>query len=358
MAVRYVKSCKGSIYRLPDKKTGSILILVLWSLCLLSAFAVILGYQVRQKAVLIKHMDERSRLHFLAEAGIKKAISELKKDPAEDTYDTLADIWSSNPAAFKDINIGGGTVNICYNHINEQAGAQETRYGLVDEESKVYINNITDENRPEILQVLERLFTYVLNYNEMEAQELAACIVDWRDSDNILAWFSAGAENQYYNYLEYSYSAKNAKIEIPDELLLVKGMNEDIFKRIRNYITIYGNGKVNANTASKAVLLALGLNEGTAGKVIAFRAGDDGLEGTSDDNFFDTSSNIVPKLSAFTHLSAEEVAQLSNVAGKYLGTKSGNFFCRCLVKLNNSRDTVEMYSVINRNGKILYWREP
>ena len=336
---------------------GSILMVVLWSLCLLSAFAVILGYEVRQKVSLVKHLDERDRCRLIAEAGVRKAISELKEEQVK-SYDALNDKWSNNPAVFKNIGVGGGTANICYNYIDTQTGNLEVRYGLVDEESKININNITDENKADMLLVLQRLFMLVFGYNEAQAQELAACIIDWRDADSNLSIPFGSAEDPYYTGLTYPYKAKNAAFEVLEELLLVKDMDENIFGKIRNYVTIYGDGKVNVNTASKIVLSALGLSEDIINKIIAFRAGDDGITGTADDNVFNQSSNIVPQLSQFGHLSSAEIAQLSDVANRYLGTKSGNFSVGCQVKLNNSRNVSQINCVINRKGIILYWREP
>ncbi len=336
---------------------GSILMVVLWSLCLLAAFAVILGSEVRQRASLIKRLDERDRYHLIAEAGVRKAISELKKEQVK-SYDALNDKWSNNAAAFKDIGVGSGTANICYNYIDTKTGNPEVRYGLVDEESKININKITDANKADMLLVLQRLFMFALDYDEAQAQELAACIVDWRDADSDLSIAFGSAEDSYYLSLPYPYKAKNSALEVLEELLLVKDVDENIFGKIRNYVTIYGDGRVNVNTASKIVLSALGLNEDIVSKIIAFRAGDDGITGTADDNVFNQPSSIVPQLSQFGHLSPTEIAQLSAIANQYLGTKSGNFSAVCQVKLNNSRNTSQIYSVINRKGIILYWREP
>lgn len=129
---------------------ASILILALWSLCLLATFAVILGFEVRQKLTLVNRLDERDRLHFIAEAGIKKAISQIKEEPEKD-YDVLKDDWSNNSIVFKEIDIGDGRYSISYDYINEHTGLTESWYGLIDEERKI---NINKANQP----ILERLF--------------------------------------------------------------------------------------------------------------------------------------------------------------------------------------------------------
>jgi len=331
----------------------------LWSLCLLSAFAVMLGYRVRQKAILLKRLDERARVSFLAGAGAGKAASELKKRQlADPQYAALNETWSNNEAAFRGIATGGGTVDVCYDYVDERSGGAQTRYGLIDEESKINLNNIGSDNKEEALDVLRRLFMAVLGYDEARAQELAASIIDWRDSDSGTSLAFGSAEEQYYSGLAYPYKPRNAALEIPEELLLVKGIDENVFSKIRNYVTIYGTGRVNANTASKAVLASLGLSEDIVDALINFRAGEDGLTGTADDNVFRQASEIVPALSAAVHLSSSEVAQLSSVASRHLGVTSKKFSAFFRVKLNNSRDVSWIYCVMDNNGKILHWREP
>ena len=107
--------------------------IALWSLCLLTIFAVNLGYGIRQKVVLIQRLNSRANLHFIAEAGVKQAIAELKKEDTTE-YDALNQAWSNNPAMFRQ-DIGYGTFSVGYNYMDSQSGLEGIRYGLVDEES-------------------------------------------------------------------------------------------------------------------------------------------------------------------------------------------------------------------------------
>jgi len=56
-----------------------------------------------------------------------------------------------------------------------------------------------------------------------------------------------------------------------NELLLVKDISKENFLLFKDLITVYGQGKVNINTASRAVLIALGLEEETADLILSFR---------------------------------------------------------------------------------------
>ena len=352
MVLRLLDSPRQLVSRPVVKKDrGGILIISLLSLCLLTTFAVILSYGVRQKIILVQRLEERRSLHFIAEAGIKKAIAGLKKEKGvERTYASLADNWSNNIGAFKGIGVGQGMFNICYNHIEGRSGLSETRYGLVDEERKININKANKT-------ILENLFQVVLGLDEVDAQEIAASLVDWRDKDSELSIPLGSAEDSDYLGLQYPYESRDREFEVLEEALLVKGMRADIFGKIRGYITVYGDGKVNVNTASKEILLALGLKEDLVDKIILFRQGEDEISGTVDDNVFKVHSEIVPGLSQFAHLSDSEIAELSRIVENNLVINSNNFMIRCIARLHNRKNIHEVICVVDRSGRILYWNE-
>ncbi|MDD5729623.1 MAG: general secretion pathway protein GspK [Candidatus Omnitrophica bacterium] len=328
---------------------ASILIIVLWSLCLLSIFAVYLGYIVRQKMTLAKRLDEKASAHFIAEAGVKMSVSVLKALALKDCQ-SLKEPWSSNPDLFKDVNIDGGTYNVCYNYVDEFTGAEETRYGLIDEERKININKADR-------QVVARLFSLLFSFDETQALELAATIEDWRDPDSQPVIPFGSAEDPFYTALTHPYGAKNSDIEVLEELLLVKGMTKDMFDKIKDYLTVYGSGKVNINTASKKVLMALGLSPENAEKILACRRGKDGVEGTADDNIFVNPADILPLLSQSYNLGASDIAQIGAVATQYLGTKSGFFNIRSQALLANKKHASNISCIADKSGKILYWNE-
>jgi general secretion pathway protein K len=330
----------------PSNKKGrrsSILIIALWSVCLLTTFAVILGFEVRQKLVLVKRLDDRDNSRFIAEAGVKAALGQIKGDD-ELTYDCLNQKWSNNLDAFKDVAIGSGKFRVFY-----ETDSGETSFGVGDEESKINLNYAS-------VQQMARLFN-LLGLEDLESQDLAESIVDWRDADSKLSG-PGGAEDAYYRMLLVPYEAKDAPFQTIDELLLVKGVNENNFPKIRKYITIYGNGRVNVNTAGKFVLMALGLSENVAERIIAYRNGKDGLAATADDNSFENVSQLATKINEAGNLSQAEQAQINNVSSEgSISTKSANFMVRSSATLGNSKFSHEVIAVINRKGRILYWNE-
>ena len=84
-------------------------------------------------------------------------------------------------------------------------------FGLVDEASKLNLNTATAA----MLESLPRM-----------TPELAAAIIDWRDSDDNVT--SGGAESDYYLRRNPPYRCKNAPFETIEELQLVMGATPEI----------------------------------------------------------------------------------------------------------------------------------
>jgi general secretion pathway protein K len=323
---------------------ASILIIALWSVSFLTTMAVILGFQVRQKLILIKRLEDRDIVRLIADAGIKKAIASVVSVP-QDKYSSLNQKWSNDSDAFKDVNVGEGRFSVSYEN-----DSGTTCFGLIDEESKININKVN-------AQLIGRLFR-LAGLEESEAQDLAMSVIDWRDADSQMSSPTGGAEDPYYRNLPAPYEAKDAPFESIDELLLVKGVNENIFQKVKKYITIYGNGRVNVNTATKIVLMAVGYSENIADKIIAYRNGKDSIAATNDDNFFESISEIGPKISDTANLNQAEQAQIANIeTDGVLTTSSANFMAVCHALSGRSKFVSDVVCVINRKGNILYWNE-
>ncbi len=73
-----------------------------------------------------------------------------------------------------------------------------------------------------------------------------------------------------------------------EDILSVSGVSEELLAapRVKGSLTVYGEGKINVNTAPLAVLQCLVLVEGGAAEVVQRRNGEDGLAGTEDDEPF------------------------------------------------------------------------
>lgn len=332
-----------------DARKGSVFIVALWSLCLLTTFVVYSGLTVRQKLSFIDRLNKRDSMHFIGEAGVNSAILELRRKDVEDNYYALNEAWSNNPSSFKDRSVGVGSFTISY--VCGEKNSQEARYGILDETGKININTAD-------AKVIARLLEKVARLNEQRALSLAHCIIDWRDKDSFFQHPQYGAEDSDYRNLDEPYEAKDSEFEVKKELLLIIGMDQEIFESIKDFITVYGEDKVNINTAPRQVFLALGLSDSLIQKILLFRKGEDQIVGSFDDNIFTNTATIMPEISKYEGISIGEIAELSRfIEREVFVTSSTDFMIICSAKLNTSEQTAEITAVANQEGFIRYWQE-
>ena len=134
-----------------------------------------------------------------------------------------------------------------------------------DEASKLNVNLLTKENR----DIFERLFM-VREIGQQDARVITDSLLDWLDADDRSQ--TSGSESKYYASLSEPYPPRNGPLTSLEELTLVKGVSPEIYERIKNDLTIYGNEmKININGASREVIYAvMGISLEEADEVVAF----------------------------------------------------------------------------------------
>ncbi|MFH1441616.1 MAG: helix-hairpin-helix domain-containing protein [Candidatus Omnitrophota bacterium] len=118
------------------------------------------------------------------------------------------------------------------------------------------------------------------------------------------------------------FSSTLRPFALKEELLLVDGISEEIYDGLKDFITIYTEGRVNINTAPAEVLLALGFDDSLITKIEDFRAGQDKEEATEDDEVFESTAEILDKLRVYTPLTAQQEAFILTLLGKGVLTVS------------------------------------
>jgi len=116
------------------------------------------------------------------------------------------------------------------------------------------------------------------------------------------------------------YESKFKPFSLIEEVLLIEGITEEKFSSFKGFITVYGKGKVNINTAPPEVLRSLGLKEDLIEIIERFRRGDDGELATEDDRIFESTGSILNNLQEFTILSVEQSQQIISLLSKNLLT--------------------------------------
>ncbi|MFH1381053.1 MAG: hypothetical protein ABIH57_02650 [Candidatus Omnitrophota bacterium] len=347
-----------------NTQDGSILIVILWSLFFLSALAVAISAYVRPELDLAGKLMDRTKMYYLANAGVKRAILEIDRDET-DTYDTLSDVWSNNNNVFTKTEVDDGSFSIVSRLADEpvndssnlpflepsraQSIDGQAEYGLIDEGRKININKVPHS-------VLKKLFEITCEITSDEASDIADSIIDWRDEDDEPR--DNGAEDDYYSRLKSGYPCKDADFEILEELLLVKGLTQEKFDKVKDLITVYSEGFVNINTAPGLTLQALGMTEELVEKVMCFRNGQGGEEPGEYANVFEDVGSIADTLNAVEELSNGEIAQINKIFSfGLLSVRSDNFMGQSLGQIGNKGDAVSIVFVFDREGKVVkYWR--
>ena len=333
------------------RKKASVLIMALWILGLLTVFTIQIGLGQQDKITFLSHMNQAQSLRFALKSGINKAIGIIKNEPLRNkTKNPVLRSWALyyNPANYKDLNINDIDIHIAYPFYEPPAYTPQTVYGVSDEERRLNLNT-------EDLKVIKRLLMLVAHLKEEDAQKLAGHIVDWRqEGQTVLEGFYS--DNQYEN-LEFPYPEKKKPFETLDELRLVQGMTESIYDKIYDFVTIYGDGKTNLNTASPQVLEVLGFSPTQIVVINNLRKGVDGKWGTKDDHVYLNIDDFANELASALGIKDEELQELNQVINAaHFVTDSTLFRIVSEGKAIKRREKSSLTCVFDAiNVKILYW---
>lgn len=335
------------------KNNAAILILALWAMGFLTVLVVQIGFGSRQKITLLQRLEERAQLQSIAEAGVKKTTAYIAKELQKASYGydgRSKQIRHNNPDIFKATPLGGGQFTVFYQDWNEMTRGIQRRPGVMDEERKLNVNIVDQET-------LKRLFQLVLDMHQDEARDMAQAFVDWREVGEGSA--EGFYSDSYYANLKEPYPMKNDFFELPSELLLIKGMTQERYDQLLPFLTVYGDGLININTVSKPVLMALGLDEGVANKIMAVRRGPDAVEGTNDDHIFERTYDIAAEVQRHYKLKPNEIAQIDYLnIQSLLATTSFFYSFVSLAEMPETGAQRRVFCVfdLTTNG-IKYWHE-
>jgi len=147
--------------------------------------------------------------------------------------------------------------------------------------------------------------------------------------------------------------------KVKEEILLVEGMTKDKFAQFKDLVTVYGDGKININTAGPGVLSALGLEEGLIDIIQRYRLespGADGEQDTDDDGAFLIPASVLSDLRAFNSLSLTEEQQLLSLTNLW-AVKSRITGVKILSDIRGRTGNNYLAVIDTGNKKIIAWNE-
>lgn len=239
---------------------GAVLVVVLWVVLAISMLALSFSASIRTEVDAARNVVEQKQSYYLARAGIEYA-----------TYEVLATQSAFFQTERAEELLTGSVPDVLRGALTLELAGGGADVEIVDESGKINVNMA-----PEHL-----IFNLLLMIGvpAPEADVITDSIADWIDPDDLVRPF--GAESDYYLSLENPYPAKNGFFDVPEELLLVRGVTPEIYfgrktvtdsgqpvelYGLQHYLTTFSQvNRVNVNSAPVPVLAAIpGLDYATA----------------------------------------------------------------------------------------------
>ncbi len=200
---------------------GLALVLVLWVLSLLTIMAGSFALGMRRETSIITGIRNNAQAQAVAESGIALAEAMLL-DPDQNKR------WRADGSIYEIISADA-----------------KVRVRLLSEAGKIDINQ-ADQTQLEMLMSFAPL-------DEKQQSRLAGAIIDWRDQDDLVQL--NGAEKKEYQAAGLNYQPSNKPFQTIEELQLVLGMNETVFKWLEEMVTVYsGQQQIDLQQAAREVL--------------------------------------------------------------------------------------------------------
>jgi general secretion pathway protein K len=273
------------------------------------------GFAYSMKVEMRLAMNSRnfSELEWIGRSGMEYAKWILAEDMKLDPRDAAFDVWAGGPGGMNASNSPIAEIRL---PLTVTLGKGEfTLHPMVDTERKININR-ADE------LLLQRVFT-AMGADAGEIPMVIGSILDWIDRDD--SEHLQGAESDFYQGYDPPYEAKNGPIDDITELLLVQGVNPQMFRGggggryvferdarlgggrfreeeqepayafgLKDVFSAVSSGRINGMTVDARTLALLpGMDEFLASQYMEMRNGVDGAPGTEDDQLPDLSF-IIP----------------------------------------------------------------
>lgn len=315
--------------KIAHRQRGVALLVVLAFVIILAVLASVFAVNMQVEAKLARNADAGTEVEWLCRSGVEMAKYVLSQQMADtqQPYDSLSQSWAGGPGSTNGFNPlldsidltdsawGEGTLLGLLYPIEDPGEGYRCSIKIMDMERKFNINRAAERSMGRY--PLEQTFE-MMGVDVSLIPYLVDAIIDWRDQDSAVG--VNGAESEYYEPL--GYLAKNGPIDDLRELLLIKDITPEMYwgnatnslvagtvptaveeeGESLNYnyalvdlFTPLSLGYININTAPAEVLQLVPLPGNpavTAEEIVRVRAGLDGVEGTYDDDPYDTVSQL------------------------------------------------------------------
>ncbi len=228
------------VKRVKKNERGIALLVVLMGIALMTLIVVDFSTAAALSYLSAANQANELRAYYLARSAISVGLGLLAEDARTDSmsqtpFDSLSDVWA---IPFPPMPVGGGEVSL----------------SITDEARKLNINDLVNPQNGQVDQdfvaELQRLFMIV-----GVSPEIIPAIIDWIEPGNIAS--PGGAKMDFYMGLQPPYAPRGGPMPTIGDLKLIKGVDETTFNILSQYLTVFPEPAVNANTAPPEVLACL-----------------------------------------------------------------------------------------------------
>ena len=324
-------------------RKGLALIVVVYILAALGTLAFALACRSGIGLCQTRLLVDRTQQDEIALAACAQACRLLLlDDPNVDSYE---DAWSGWHALEMSQSPGGAA----------EAPSWKVRWRLRDESARINVNSASSD-------VLSRIAGL--------DDAAVASILDWIDKDDVPN--PDGAEKEYYASLSPSYTPRNGPLETIEELTLIKGVTPESYfgtepqeslddlvlgptlavgngtlggsVGLSELLTVYGDGRINLNTALPAVLKALPF-----------------LSESAIDEILSRQQSRIAKFTAMKDIQTDDAFTATDkiVLTQVAKFNSSHFELQVRMQSEGTSSTHEYTAVIEREGnkvRILNWQ--
>ena len=212
---------------------GMVLLLVLVVVALLSALLSDFAFSTLVDMRLTETFRDTTRAEYLARGGITAGRMILQTDKNSYDANDMSELWS---IGVQDYPLAEGTVSV---KIEDLDGRLPLNL-LVDQQG-----NFSEIYRDRFIRLCEELAL-----DNPEA--LADALIDWLDPDQERS--AGGAEDADYLAMTPPYEATDGPLLSVEDLLLIRGFDKETVTRLSSFVTSFGSGQLNINTATPEIL--------------------------------------------------------------------------------------------------------
>ncbi|MGD0073258.1 MAG: type II secretion system minor pseudopilin GspK [Candidatus Binataceae bacterium] len=226
--------------RIAESQRGMAMLAVLMAVALMTVLVMDFAYSATSGFRAAANQMNELRADYLARSGVQVGLGLLSQDARNDAlsqqpYDGLDEMWAT---PFPPLPVGGGTASV----------------SIVDETRKLGINQLVNPangapNQTFAAELL-RLFE-VINI----PPEILPALIDWLTPGDTPS--PGGAKSDYYLGLIPPYEPRNGPMPTIADLKMVRGVDDAIFTRLAQFLTVVPDTRVNINTAPPEVILAM-----------------------------------------------------------------------------------------------------